>query len=93
MPAPSFDQIRRIASDVLGISPKSLTPESSPETIEAWDSVQHLNLVLAIEQQFDLEFDPEEVDSMKTLGAMAAAVDQKAVDHKALDHKQDRPGA
>jgi acyl carrier protein len=77
MGAASFEQIRLIAADVLGVSPKSLSPDSGPATIEAWDSVQHLNMVLAIEQQFDLEFDPEEIDAMHTLGAMAAAVDAK----------------
>ncbi len=77
MGAASFDQIRVIAADVLGVSPKSLSLESGPETIESWDSVQHLNMVLAIEQQFHLEFDPEEIDAMKTLREMAAAVDSK----------------
>jgi acyl carrier protein len=77
MGAASFEQIRLIAADVLGVSPKSLSPESGPETIEAWDSVQHLNMVLAIEQQFNLEFDPDEIDAIKTLADMAAAVDSK----------------
>jgi acyl carrier protein len=77
MGAASFEQIRLIAADVLGVSPKSLSPDSGPETIESWDSVQHLNMVLAIEQQFDLQFDPEEIDAMKTLADIAAAVDSK----------------
>src|ERR1700680_1651161 len=89
----TFDRIRGIASDVLAVSPTDLSPESSPESIEAWDSVQHLNLVLAIEQQFDLQFEPEDVDTMHTLGAMAAAVDRKLADRKSGDPSQDRPGA
>ncbi len=77
MAEPIFEQIRGIAADVLDITPAILSPDSGPESVDNWDSVQHLNLILAIEQQFALEFGPEEIDSMKTLGAMAAAVDRK----------------
>ena len=73
----TFDRIRGIASDVLAVSPTDLSPESGPESIENWDSVQHLSLVLAIEQQFDLQFEPEEIDGMKTLGGIAATVERK----------------
>jgi len=45
-----------------------VTPESSPETIESWDSVQHLNLVLALEEEYGFEFLPEEMDQAKTVG-------------------------
>lgn len=59
------DRVRRIAADVLEVSPDTIHPQSSPQTIETWDSVHHLNLVLALEQEFNLQFEPEEIDSMK----------------------------
>jgi acyl carrier protein len=77
MDEPTFQLIRDLASDVLDVDPASLTPESGPESIDKWDSVQHLSLVLALEQQFDMQFEPAEIDAMKTLGAMADVVAQK----------------
>ena len=59
------DRVRRIAADVLEVLPDKIHPQSSPQTIETWDSVHHLNLVLALEQEFNLQFEPEEIDSMK----------------------------
>ena len=77
MPNSSLDQIRNLAADVLDVNAAVLTPASGPDNIDVWDSVQHLNLVLAVEQQYDLQFEPEEIEAMKTLGGIAAAVDRK----------------
>jgi len=74
MNQPIFDRVREIAADVLQIDRASITPDSSPETIESWDSVQNLNLVLALEEAFGFEFAPEEMDQMKTAGKIADAI-------------------
>jgi len=72
-----FQQLREIAADILGVKPEAIGADSSPQTVEGWDSVQHLNLIVAAERCFDLQFDPEEIDEMKNIGAMAAIVDRK----------------
>jgi acyl carrier protein len=72
-----FDRVRGLAADVLLVDTAKLTAESSPQSIESWDSVQHLNLVLALEESFGLQFAPEEMDKMKTLGQMADVVAAK----------------
>jgi len=77
MNTPIFDRVRGIAADVLQLDPASVTPDSSPQSVETWDSVQHLNLVLALEEQFGVQFEPEEMDSMKNIGAIADLVRRK----------------
>jgi acyl carrier protein len=67
MSAPLFDRVRNIAADVLEVTPAKISADSSPESIETWDSVHHLNLVLALEQEFNLQFEPEEIDQMKDI--------------------------
>jgi len=74
--ASTFEEVRNIASDIFGIPADGITAESSPETIENWDSMQHLNLVLAIEEKFGVQLDPEDVEQMKTIGAVAALVEK-----------------
>jgi acyl carrier protein len=74
MDQPIFERVRDIAADVLQVDSALIAPDSSPETIEAWDSVQNLNLVLALENAFGFEFSPEEMDQMKTVGAIAGVV-------------------
>jgi acyl carrier protein len=73
----TFDEVRNIASDILGVTAAKLTPDSSPDTVESWDSVQHLNLVLALEEKYELQLAPEEIEQMKTLGATAKLIESK----------------
>jgi acyl carrier protein len=72
----TFDQVRNIASDIFGVAANKITADSSPETIENWDSMQHLNLVLAIEEKFGVQLAPEDIEQMKNVGAVAALVEK-----------------
>jgi len=72
-----FEQVRSIASDLLGTPANRISADSSPENIEAWDSVQHLNLVLALEEKFNLQLSPEEMDQMKNIGTIAKLIEGK----------------
>ena len=66
-----LSRVQQIASDILLTD---VTADSSPETVESWDSVQHLNLILAIEEEYGFQFSPEEMDSAKTVGKIAGLV-------------------
>ena len=77
MSGPVWEQVAGIAADVLGVEKSSLDRHTGPEQIEAWDSVEHLNLVMALESHFSLQFDPEEMDRMTTLGRMAEIVEAR----------------
>ncbi|MGA8270729.1 MAG: hypothetical protein WB919_04160, partial [Candidatus Sulfotelmatobacter sp.] len=46
-----LDTVRQVASDIFAVRVESIGLDSSPATIEAWDSMQHLNLVLALEEK------------------------------------------
>jgi acyl carrier protein len=69
------DKVRQAVSDVFGVSLAEITADSSPQTVEAWDSMGHLNLVLALEQSFGVQFSPEEIAAMTsvTLAAQTLA--------------------
>ena len=59
------DRVKKVMSDVLNIDIESINNESSPDNIENWDSLKHMNLVIALEEEFKVEFDDEEIaDSM-----------------------------
>jgi acyl carrier protein len=73
-----LDQVRSITADVLSVAPAEVTSKSSPQTLENWDSVRHLNLVLALEEKFSVQFSPEEIDSMHSVEEIAAVVESKA---------------
>jgi acyl carrier protein len=76
----SFDEVRQIAADVLGVAVQQVTSDLGPHKLDSWDSVQHLNLILAVEQRFGFQFAPEEMEATKTIGSIVAAVDRKTGD-------------
>jgi acyl carrier protein len=70
-------QVCQIAADVFGVPLAKITRESSPQTLENWDSVQHLNFVLAMEQGLNLQFEPEDIEQIQNVGAAIELVKQK----------------
>ena len=59
------NRIKQVMSNVLNISVDSIKNSSSPDNIESWDSIKHMNLIIALEEEFEIQFnDSEIVDSM-----------------------------
>lgn len=77
MTSTTFEQVRGIASDLFAIPPDRITAESSAETIESWDSIQHLNFALALEEKFGFQLSPEEMEQMRTIGEIVKLVESK----------------
>ena len=77
MTSTTFEQVRGIASDLFAIPPDRITAESSPEMIESWDSTQHLNFVLALEEKFGFQLSPEEMEQMRNIGEIVKLVEGK----------------
>jgi acyl carrier protein len=74
MTEPLQAEVCRIVADLFELDPGPITPATSPETIEAWDSLQHLNLVIALEQAFEVAFTPEEIEEMVSVAAIVRIV-------------------
>ncbi len=72
-----LEQVRSVASDIFALPAESITEQSSPESIESWDSTQHLNLVLALEDKFNLQLSPEEIEQMRSIGHIVRLVEGK----------------
>jgi acyl carrier protein len=72
-----FEQVRRIASDLFSVPADRIQLDSSPDTIEAWDSTQHLSLVLTIEETFNIQLSPEEIEGMKNIGETVRLIESK----------------
>ena len=57
-------RIINVMSSVFGIPIDKITNNSSQDTIESWDSLKHMNLVVALEGEFEIEFDDDEILEM-----------------------------
>ena len=58
------ERIKKIMSIVFEISENSITENSSADSIENWDSLRHLSLILGLEEEFDITIPDEEVGNL-----------------------------
>ena len=59
-----IDKILKTVSEVLAIE---VDENTSQKNCDKWDSLQHLNIVVALEDAFDVSFEPEEIAQMKSI--------------------------
>ncbi|HEX7506486.1 MAG TPA: acyl carrier protein [Polyangia bacterium] len=55
----------------------TITPEMTPNDIDGWDSMAHVNLVSAVQLRFKIKFENKELRSIRTVGDLAKLVDSK----------------
>lgn len=72
----THDAILDILESVFGPEARGFSDADGPGTIEAWDSVTHLNLILAIEATFGIQFRTEEIPDLVTVGMIRNRVEQ-----------------
>lgn len=70
------DQLRQVFARVFNVPLESVTDESSPQTVVKWNSAGHLDLVLEIESQFNIQLSDEEVVTMVNFRRVRDTVSQ-----------------
>lgn len=73
------DRVRRIISEVFGISVDQINDESSPDTIESWDSEGHINLILSLEAEFGISLSPEDAMEMLSIRLVRLILAERGV--------------
>ena len=57
-------RIKKVMGDVFNIGVDSINNDCSPDNIENWDSLKHMNMVVALEEEFQIEFTDDEINKM-----------------------------
>jgi acyl carrier protein len=70
-----LSQVCRIAADTFEVSEELVGPESSPESLVNWDSIQHLNFILALEARFNIELSAEEMENIRSISDAVKVVE------------------
>lgn len=52
---------------VMEVDPRELTEDTAYGTIEQWDSLMHMRMVMEIEEEYDIEIPIEEIPNIKSL--------------------------
>jgi len=80
MSADIFDRVQKVVVEQLDVAPEKVTPEASFANDLQADSLDVVELVMALEEEFDIEIPDEAAEQIDTVG-------------KAVDHISEKVGA
>lgn len=80
MEADVGDALIELFAQVLQVEPAGLDDDSSPDTVKQWDSLAAMNLVVAIEERFQVHLSTKEIMKMSTIGLARKTLRNKKVD-------------
>ena len=70
------DRVKSILSIVLDIDESNIDNDSSPETLDAWDSLNHFNIITAIEEEFEIHLDDVQILEMQSYRLICVIVSE-----------------
>ena len=72
-----FSKLNEIFIDVLDLDEVELTDTTSANDIEEWDSLSHIQLIVAVEKTFGIKFTSLEIMKWKNVGEMVDSILEK----------------
>lgn len=74
------DRLFALFAEELDVDAETLGEDSSPDTIDTWDSLAAMRLVAAIESEFDVRLSTKEIMKMRSIGIARSVLRDKNVD-------------
>lgn len=73
----SSERLRDIFHEVFDDDTLQITPEMTANDVDGWDSLSHINLIIAIESEFNIRFSQKELLAYKNIGDLLNGIDCK----------------
>ncbi len=72
-----YAQLTEIIGDVLMADDLILTPATTAQDVEGWDSFKMIEIIMAIEAHYDIKIPSRQIDSLESVGDLAALIGAK----------------
>jgi acyl carrier protein len=69
-----YAKLNEVFQDVFDDASITVTDATTAKDVEGWDSLQHIDLVIAVEKKFGIKFSMGEVNSFKNVGEMVDTI-------------------
>jgi len=71
------DKLKAVMASMLDIDVSTVGPETSTDTVAQWDSVRHMNLIIALEEAFGISVPDDEVATLTSYAIVRAVVEEQ----------------
>lgn len=72
-----IDRLQALFITVFDNDSIRVTPQLTADDVDEWDSLSHINLMIAIELELGIEFDPSEIQTFANVGELIASIEKK----------------
>jgi acyl carrier protein len=69
-----YSFLNELLSDVFMRDDLKIGPETTSSDVEGWDSVRHIEIMIAVEEHFGVQFRSSEFDNLRTIGDLVQKV-------------------
>jgi acyl carrier protein len=73
----TLEKINGIFCTVFDNEELDVGPETTANDVDGWDSISHVNLILAVELGFKVRFTPDEIMGFRNVGDLVKALEAK----------------
>jgi acyl carrier protein len=77
-----LEKVAESIRSILDLPNQQITMRTTAEDIEGWDSFNHINIVVAIENQFGVKFNTSEVEEVRAVGEFVKLIEKKLAARK-----------
>lgn len=70
-------ELTEIFRDVFDDDAIVVTNQTTAPDVEGWDSFNHINLVIAVENRFHIRFQVAEIEELRNVGELARLIEKK----------------
>lgn len=76
-PMQHFEALRSLLAQTLKVPADRITPDTVAADLPSWDSLAHVNLMMSLEQAFDIMLEVEEFPELMSVPAILARLDRE----------------
>ena len=78
----TIDELKSVFEKVFDQSDLMLTPSTTSNEIDGWDSMSHVTMLMAVEDHFNITFKAFEIANLPNVGALVALIEKKMKEKK-----------
>ena len=71
------NKIKNVISSVFDVNINEISDDTNPDSLDNWDSMGHMNLIVALEEEFNILFDEDEITEMLNFKLICLIISEK----------------